>query len=873
MKVTFVNNQQYSSSAIYPPSHSISGLACIAHLVKLQGHTTPSFPQVDERELQQASALQKVAKQMGLESHMMLIAKDHLEELAEINAPILIPLLSERLNQVEWAILWSKRGNLFEVLDPQLGRRWLSTAQLNELMHQASMTISSQTWTQLVQSELFLKGTARLLQSLHLSVEHIQDLTESYPSPEQMRVLDAAIRFVAQLTREQGGIFKGEESYRMLKSLCDRFLAQPSDHLLPTRYFSVIPHRESQDWLWSGYCVLVVDDFAAVAPSGSVNWQQIIATLNPFPPQIRSYLTNQRLFLSLTFSALLLGALGTFLQVILLRGVLLVVAQVGNFEQRLQIILGIALFFIMLGLLRLMTNFALVRLGHQLDGRLRTTILNLLPTLRDDIFQHIPIGDLAERTSSLRAVRHLPYYFGESVQLLTQIVLTAIGLIWLDWVVALLAIVRVAISFSLIGLVNILNLPNKITRQNLGLLGQFHLDTLISLVPIRSHVAEASTTQQHNHLLGRWLKGRWTEHRIEIVIEWVITINSFLLVALIMWVYSLRTTTSNYWLLVLYWSISLDVLGTQLMNIIFLARRERSKVERFMQLVDDANQSAPSATTSTVPIDWQSQGVNIQLRDLTVHLESQTLLRSINLDLEAGEHVAVVGLSGAGKSTLANLMLGLYTHFDGFFVVNGQPVTPQLFDTLRQHTVWVSPNVKLWNRTLLENLQYGAAKPFRSLEETLTKSSLNTLIERLPEGMQTILFEDGKRVSGGERQKIQFGRALQREDVRLVILDEPFSELNHQQHREMLEHSRATWRDATLLYITHDLELSTTFKRVLVVHDGQIAEDGVPQDLLDEPTLYARMHASAKSWQEAKQQMGNPRYIRLQDGVLKEGVP
>ncbi|MGV2434360.1 MAG UNVERIFIED_CONTAM: hypothetical protein LVT10_05370 [Anaerolineae bacterium] len=179
--------------------------------------------------------------------------------------------------------------------------------------------------------------------------------------------------------------------------------------------------------------------------------------------------------------------------------------------------------------------------------------------------------------------------------------LTAIGLIWLDWVVALLAIVRVAISFSLIGLVNILNLPNKITRQNLGLLGQFHLDTLISLVPIRSHVAEASTTQQHNHLLGRWLKGRWTEHRIEIVIEWVITINSFLLVALIMWVYSLRTTTSNYWLLVLYWSISLDVLGTQLMNIIFLARRERSKVERFMQLVDDANQSAPSATTSTVP--------------------------------------------------------------------------------------------------------------------------------------------------------------------------------------------------------------------------------------------------------------------------------
>ncbi len=868
-----MNNQRFASRSIYPPSHSITGLACIAHLLERQGKSSLSFPQVNERELQQPTTLQSVAKQMGLTSETILIPQDYLEELVELNAPIIIPLLADGGNGVDWAILWNKRGNRFEVLDPKLGRRWLSLVQLNALVRKESMTITSQTWIHIAQSELFLKGIARLLQGLHLSIEHIQDLTACYHTPEQMRVLDAAIRFVSLLTHQQGGIFKGEESYHMLKSLCDRYLAQPSNHLIPDQYFTLTPIQDSHKWLWRGHCVLVATAFVPLPPQPVLKWQQVVATLNPFPYAIRTYLKDQKLFLTITLSALLLGALGTFFQVILLRGVMIVVAQVASFEQRLQLILGIAAFFLMLGGLRLMSNLALMRLGHQLDGRLRMSILSLLPTLREDVFQHIPIGDLAERTSSLRAVRHLPYYFGESIQLLTQVVLTAIGLIWLDWVVALLAIVRVVISFSLIGLVNILNIPNKITRQNLGLLGQFHLDTLLSLIPIRSHVAETPTTHQHNHLLGRWLKGRWTEHRIEIVIEWVTTFTSFLLVALIMWVYASRTTTPNYWLLVLYWSISLDVLGTQLMNIIFLARRERSKVERFMELVDEANQSAPLVASPIAKMDWKTEGVKIHLHDLSIHLESQTLLRSVHLDIEAGEHIAVVGLSGAGKSTLANLLLGLYGNFDGIFMINGQAVTPQLFDSLREHTIWVGPNVKLWNRTLLENLQYGAGKPFRSLEETLTKASLATLIERLPEGMQTLLFEDGKRVSGGERQKIQFGRALQRENVRLAILDEPFSELNREQHRELLAHSRAIWHDATLLYITHDVELSTYFDRVLVVQHGQIVEDGIPQDLLERPTVYANMLKSAKRWNEAKQHMGNPRYVRLQDGIVKEGTP
>lgn len=869
-----MTNQQVVSKSIYPPIHSITGLACVAYLLELQGKSSFSFPQFNHRELQDPSTLHKATTQMGLASEIILIPPHHLEELAELAAPIIMPMMSGEGDQVDWAILWNKRGNVFEVLDPKLGRRWLSSSQLNLSLRKESITITSQTWFRIAQSDLFLKGIARRLQSLHLLPQHVQDITASYNTPEQLRILDAAIRFVSMLANKPGGILKGEESYQMLKTLCDRYLVQPNDHIIPRSEFTLLPIPENHDWLWQGHCVLVATDSFPAQLNHTVNWQQALALLNPFPPMMRSYLKDQKAFIGIILLALLLGAVGTFFQAILLRGVMLISTQLSGFEQQVQVLMVIAVFFVVLGLLRLMSNLALMRLGHQLDGRLRMAILCLLPTLRDDVFQRIPIGDLSERTNSLRAVRHLPYYFGESVQLLAQLVLTALGLIWLDWVVALLAIVRVAISFGLISVTNVLNVPNKITRQNLGLLGQFHLDTLLSLLPIRSHVAEASTTYQHNDLLGRWLSGRWTEHRIEITIEWVATLNSFLLVALIMWVYAVRATTADYWLLVLYWSISLDVLGTQLMSIVFLSRRERSKVERFIQLINEADQSISSTPTDDVPtIDWKTKGVNIHLQDLTVHLESQTLLRSVNLHIEHGEHVAVVGLSGAGKSTLANLLLGMYSHFDGVFTINGQSVNPHLFDSLRQHTVWVSPNVKLWNRTLLENLQYGASKQFRSLDETLTKASLNSLIERLPEGMQTTLFEDGKRISGGERQKIQFGRALQREGVCLAILDEPFSELSREEHRALLKQCRTVWRDATLLYITHDIELSTLFDRVLVVNEGRIIEDGMPQDLLTRPSWYAQMLQSANLWDETKRTMGNPRRLRLQNGIMREDIP
>jgi ATP-binding cassette subfamily B protein len=110
-------------------------------------------------------------------------------------------------------------------------------------------------------------------------------------------------------------------------------------------------------------------------------------------------------------------------------------------------------------------------------------------------------------------------------------------------------------------------------------------------------------------------------------------------------------------------------------------------------------------------------------------------------------------------------------------------------------------------------------------------ADLLSVLEHLPEGLQTPLGEGGARVSGGEGQRVRFGRALLRSGVRLAILDEPFRGLDRVTRHALLERARRLWADATLLCITHDVSETRGFDRVLVVEAGRVVEQGEPAEL------------------------------------------
>ena len=248
--------------------------------------------------------------------------------------------------------------------------------------------------------------------------------------------------------------------------------------------------------------------------------------------------------------------------------------------------------------------------------------------------------------------------------------------------------------------------------------------------------------------------------------------------------------------------------------------------------VDDAKPEIDGLATANRPAS--KTGIAIKMEQVSVQAAGQLILSDIDLTIEPGSHVAVVGASGAGKSSLVGLLLGWHRPAAGQVIVDGKVLQGADLEQLRRETAWVDPAVQLWNRPLIDNLQYGNDDSVNSsFGQVIEQADLRSVLEGMADGLQTSLGEGGGLVSGGEGQRVRFGRALARSEVRLVILDEPFRGLDRDSRRTLLARARRLWSKATLLCITHDVTETQDFDRVIVVEDGRIIEN-------DEPALLSQ---------------------------------
>jgi ATP-binding cassette subfamily B protein len=265
--------------------------------------------------------------------------------------------------------------------------------------------------------------------------------------------------------------------------------------------------------------------------------------------------------------------------------------------------------------------------------------------------------------------------------------------------------------------------------------------------------------------------------------------------------------------------------------------------------------------------------VAIDLQEVGVNAAGHTILHQVTLSIRSGEQIGIVGASGAGKSSLVGLLLGWHRASTGHVLVDGSPLGGDTLERLRIDTAWVDPAVHLWNRSLLENLQYGAVDEGQpsAIGAVIDAADLREVLERLPDGLQTVLGEGGGLVSGGEGQRVRLARALQRRHARLVILDEPFRGLERQRRRDLLDRARRFWREATLLCITHDVAETLAFDRVIVIDEGRVVEDGRPSTLAAQADSRYRAMLNADAMVRKGLWDGHGwRGLRLERGSLTE---
>ncbi len=221
----------------------------------------------------------------------------------------------------------------------------------------------------------------------------------------------------------------------------------------------------------------------------------------------------------------------------------------------------------------------------------------------------------------------------------------------------------------------------------------------------------------------------------------------------------------------------------------------------------------------------------------------RTVLREISFEVAPGETVAFVGRSGSGKSTLLSLLPRFYDPVSGQIRLDGRDIREYRLTDLRNQIAFVDQNVTLFNDTIARNIAYGALAEAgeEQIEEAARLAHAWEFIERQPEGMHTRVGQNGVMLSGGQRQRLAIARALLK-NAPVLILDEATSALDTESERYIQQALEQLMKERTTLVIAHRLSTVQNADRIIVMHDGEIVEQGRHQALLDRSGHYAALY-------------------------------
>ena len=225
------------------------------------------------------------------------------------------------------------------------------------------------------------------------------------------------------------------------------------------------------------------------------------------------------------------------------------------------------------------------------------------------------------------------------------------------------------------------------------------------------------------------------------------------------------------------------------------------------------------------------------------------VLHDVNLKIAAGETIALVGPSGGGKTTLASLLPRFYNPSAGTILLDGTDTQELKLTSLREQIAYVGQHIILFNETVAANIAYGAQgrdAGEQEIRDAAERAHALEFIEKLPDGFNTLIGENGVRLSAGQRQRIAIARALIK-DAPVLILDEATSALDTESEK-IVQLALDTLRSGrTSLIIAHRLSTIENADRIMAMQDGRIVEEGTHSELLQRDGVYARLYKAQTS--------------------------
>jgi ATP-binding cassette subfamily B protein len=796
--------------------------------------------------------LEEIAVELGLEAEQVMIPVDHVL-LAEAEAMPAITVIRLPGGDNHFVVMWGVRAGRLQLMDPAVGRRWAVPRRFLEDLYVHEMDVPAEGWRDWAGSDDFRRPLAKRLRTLGIEDPGAEiDRALAHPGWRAIASLDAAARMI-QTVIDADGIAPGRDA-----ALLALRLASDSDaDAIPAEYWSARAGGDAETLRVRGAVMIRVTGVrpAAAAPRSP----ELAAALAEPPPRpwhtlARAIASDEGWRLGAMALGLVIVACGAVGEAVLFRALFDVSRELTSWPQLAGAMIALVGVLLALALVEVPLLHGIARLGRNGEARLRIGFLTKLPRLGIAYLRSRPQSDMAERSHHLYQLRELPMLGASIARIVLEIAVTAVALCWLapssiGWVLLLVA----AVIVPPLVVQRALAERDLRVRTHAGSLARFYLDAFRGAVPIRTHGVGRALRDEHEGRLVEWVRAARSELRVAISAAALQALLAFGLAVTLVIVHADRAGQPAGVLLLAYWALTLPLAGLELTSALRELPGRRSVALRMLEplgAIDDEPASSELAVRQAIagPLG----AVAIELHGVSVVAGGHPILRELELAIGAGEHVAIVGRSGAGKSSLLGLLLGWVRPASGEIRLDGVAADRAAIAALRPRIAWVDPSVHLWNASLADNLAYGA--PGADIAATIRPADLEPLMARLPEGLGTPLGEGGGLVSGGEGQRVRFGRALAAEaPPSLVLLDEPFRGLDRGARHTRLQVARERWSGATLLCATHDLAETLTFPRVLVVDEGRIVEDGTPSVLAADPNsrlaaLLAEEAGASAAW-------------------------
>ncbi|MDI6779448.1 MAG: ABC transporter ATP-binding protein [Bacteroidota bacterium] len=505
-------------------------------------------------------------------------------------------------------------------------------------------------------------------------------------------------------------------------------------------------------------------------------------------------------------------------------------------------------FTLVAGVLSFFTRQTIIVVSRHIEYDIRNDFLSHIQKLPFSYFQNTPTGDLmAHATNDIGAVRNT---LGPGIMYptdtLVTFVMVLIMMLLKDWQLTLMVLIPLPlVSFAVYKLGKLINLRFQERQEQYSKLTTRAQESLSGIRVIKAYVRENFEIESFRSISWEYLKKNLVLARIQSII-WP---TMFLLVgvSLVITIYfggskvidgklSIGTLTAFFaYLVMLIWPM---IAFGWVINIL---QQGAASMKRLVKIFDTEPEIKNNEHT-----DYSIKEIkgDIEFRNVTfVHKNSkQPVLQEIDLKIESGKTVAVVGYTGSGKSTIVNLIPRLYDISDGELLIDGIDIKKIPLEVLRSNIGYVPQETFLFSDMIAHNIAYGVEEyDEANIVQAADVAQLTKDVEEFPKQFETMIGERGITLSGGQKQRAGIARAVIR-DPKILILDDSLSAVDIHTEEEILKRLKKVMENRTSIIISHRISTVKDADLIVVIDKGQIVERGTHGELVVIGGIYADLH-------------------------------